>query len=60
MRVDAGRLAASLGVYGLDPEALACWPHGASALRVNATLRDGLGDVSLYVPALAADDIEDE
>lgn len=59
VRVDAGRLAAALGLEKLDPEALSC-EKASDALRVVAKLRDALGLVCVYVPALVDDDEDEE
>ena len=58
VRVDAGKLAAALGLEKLDPLALSC-EKASGALRVVATLRDALGLVVVYVPALVDDDADD-
>ena len=57
VRVDAGKLAAALGLEKLDPLALSC-EKASGALRVVATLRDALGLVVVYVPALVDDDAD--
>ena len=58
VRVDAGKLAAALGLEKLDPLALSC-EKASGALRVVATLRDALGLVVVYVPALVDDGADD-
>ena len=55
VRVDAGKLAAALGLEKRAPRALSC-EKASGALRVVATLRDALGLVVVYVPALVDDD----
>ena len=50
--------AAALGLEKLDPLALSC-EKASGALRVVATLRDALGLVVVYVPALVDDDADD-
>ena len=52
VRVDARQLASALGTRQLDPASVACWAHDDDALVVVATLRDGLGAVSLHVPTV--------
>ena len=58
VRVDVGKLAAALGLEKLAPLALRC-EKASGALRVVATLRDALGLVVVYVPALVDDDADD-
>ena len=55
---EAAEASPAAEVEKLDPLALSC-EKASGALRVVATLRDALGLVVVYVPALVDDDADD-